>query len=66
MDIEKDIVCPVCGGEIEWDDTYDHEMDSENYICHCVGTCVKCKENIEYDIIYQLCNKKTIIIDHYR
>ncbi len=66
MDIEKDITCPVCGGEVEWDDCYDHEMDGENYICHCVGTCVQCQEIIEYNIIYPLGKANKIVIDHYK
>lgn len=66
MDIEKGILCPVCNGEVEWDDCYDDHMENGKYICRCGGTCVQCQETIEYNIIYPLGEATKVIIDHYK
>ena len=67
MENLKEVRCPVCNSAVKWDDTYDYEIqeNERKLVLYKTGTCEKCKETVDYNITYQLENKKTEIIDHY-
>ena len=57
--------CPVCEGEVTWQDTYDCEFYHDIYVERCTGTCDECGEEVDYDIIYPLGKPNFEIISHY-
>ena len=50
--METDKICPKCGGEVEWDDTYDYSFDvSAATEYHC-GHCKKCGTDYQWTSHY--------------
>ena len=64
--IKNEIVCP-CGGQVEWDDTYDYEIQEsqKRLVLYKTGTCKKCRKIVDYNVNYTLTDKKTEIVDTY-
>ena len=57
-------ICPLCGGEVEWCDTYDSYMDDSAYVDCCYGHCQKCGEEVDYNFVFPLGEPKVVVIDH--
>lgn len=50
---EKDeLICLKCGGLIEHDDTYNISCDEDYYVNYCVGHCVNCEQEYQWQAIY--------------
>ena len=69
MEIEKGIICPVCGGTIEIDDYYGNEIYTEdgenlNLVYYCIGVCQSCQRTIEYNKIHPLGQPTFKIFDY--
>lgn len=64
--IVNEIACP-CGGQVEWDDTYDYEIQEsqKRLVLYKTGTCKKCQKTVDYNVSYTLADKKIEIIDTY-
>ena len=44
----KEPLCPCCNVELEHDDTYDMEYDSEGITLYIVGYCPCCERNYRW------------------
>lgn len=57
-------ICPVCGGKVEWNDTYDYSIYDGEYVDFCWGICQKCGEEVDYNIVFPLGEPKIVVTDH--
>lgn len=60
------VICPKCGGEVVWDDTYDYEVQDDRYVSLRTGTCEMCQCTVDYNVIYPFKEKQIVIIDSYK
>lgn len=62
----NEIVCP-CGGQVEWNDTYDYEIQEsqKKLVLYKTGTCKICQRIVDYDISYTLTDKQNKIVAAY-
>jgi hypothetical protein len=67
MENLNEVKCPICNSIVKWDDTYDYEIQESQgkLVLYKTGTCERCKETVDYNITYNLENKKTEIVNHY-
>lgn len=56
-----DLKCPACGGEIEQNDCLDIEFYLGKARRFCIGQCVECGEQVQWDEIYQFSHYKNIV-----
>lgn len=48
------VICPKCGGDVVWEDTYDTDELHDLYVKNCMGICEKCNLKVYYDLHYAL------------
>lgn len=60
----KNLVCPVCGGEVEYFDTYDNDIFDDCLVQVCKGVCKNCNEIINFNMIFPLGDPLYEITEH--
>lgn len=46
------LICPKCGGEIEFDDTYDSTQTEDSIVNYLAGHCSKCQTLFQWEEEY--------------
>ncbi len=54
MDEEEKILCPICGGELIWDEDEDYYVPDTDILClKARGSCSDCDQEFSWEEIYQ-------------